>query len=245
MKFTYEGYRGLIKALKDNEYSICDYHNYATCLNRNVAILRHDVDMSVEKALKIAEVEKELDVKSTFFFLVSSDFYNIASKKNTTIISEIVDLGHEIGLHFDEVKYEGTTYDPHRVIERIKKEKQVMEDITGSDIKTVSMHRPSKMTLDSNLVIDDMVNSYSDVFFKEFKYVSDSRHMWRDDPHEAINDKSYAKLHILTHPIWYNDEEESLKTTLRKFIESASCDRKNTLFDNIRDLNEILGEEEK
>jgi hypothetical protein len=103
LDFTYTFYQNLISQLQDGGYTISDYHSYGKF--DKVAILRHDVDMSIGKALKMAQIEHEIGVCSTYFFLISTDFYNIASKSSVSKISRIHDLGHEIGLHFDEVKY--------------------------------------------------------------------------------------------------------------------------------------------
>lgn len=52
MTFTYEGYLGLLNLLKVNGYKTGNYHNwkeYEKC-----AILRHDVDTDLQKALEMA-----------------------------------------------------------------------------------------------------------------------------------------------------------------------------------------------
>jgi len=99
MEFTYNAYGALVNLLRNNGYSFADYHNFA--LFPRVVILRHDVDYSLEKALELARFEKSIGIQSTYFLLLSSDLYNIASKKSLNYINEIIGLGHEIGLHFD------------------------------------------------------------------------------------------------------------------------------------------------
>ena len=47
--------------------------------NPNTIFLRHDIDFSIQDALIIAEKEKKLGVKSTFFFMLTSNMYNIFS----------------------------------------------------------------------------------------------------------------------------------------------------------------------
>ena len=56
-------------------------------------------------SLGLLKVEKELNVNSTYFILLSTDFYNINSDKSLRILKEIKRLGGKIGLHFDEKKY--------------------------------------------------------------------------------------------------------------------------------------------
>ena len=43
-------------------------------------ISRHDIDYSIEKAVELAALEAEENVKSTYFVLLSSEFYNLAAK---------------------------------------------------------------------------------------------------------------------------------------------------------------------
>ena len=43
-------------------------------------LLRHDVDIELKYALEIAKIEKACNVHSTFFVLVTSDFYNALSE---------------------------------------------------------------------------------------------------------------------------------------------------------------------
>lgn len=100
MRFTFNAYNELINKLRENEYTIANYHNYKK--TEKCAILRHDVDYSMEKALIMAEYEKSIDVKSTYFLLLTSDFYNVLSHKNQKYIHKIIECGHDIGLHFDE-----------------------------------------------------------------------------------------------------------------------------------------------
>lgn len=235
MDFTYKAYRDLLLLLKQNGYSITDYHNYMNI--SKPAILRHDIDTSLKKALDLARIENCEGVKSTYFVLLSTDFYNVASKKSIDIISEIKSLGHEIGLHFDEVKYDGFDCS---IDDLIRREANILEEIIDIPIKVVSMHRPSKDTLSANYKIEGLINSYGMEFFKDFKYVSDSRRRWRENVEEIIASNQYNKLHILTHAFWYNDDDINIKIAVESFIEEGKTYRYEAMKDNITDLECIL-----
>lgn len=236
MKFTYSGYENLIKTLKKNGYNFCNYHNYGN--HDRECILRHDIDYSLDKSVDFAEFEKDIGVSSTYFVLFTSDFYNVSSKKSIEKISRIKVLGHEIGLHFDETVY--GTMDKKCLIEAVLKEKNLFEKITGQKIKTVSMHRPSKWILETDLKIPDMVNSYAKEFFNEFKYVSDSRMNWREDVMKYAEEASFSKLHILTHPFWYFDKDMSMHDVLDLFLASARKERYDILKENFTDLESVI-----
>ncbi len=234
IKFTYDGYFGLINMIKKHGYTFCDYHDWIK--HDKVVIMRHDVDVSLKKASRLASLEKELGIKSTYFVLFSSDFYNVFSSESSRYISEILDCGHEIGLHFDELRYPELDGDIASLRERIIFERDLLACAIGQDINTVSMHRPSKMMLDANLGIPNMVNSYGFEFFKGFKYVSDSRRNWREPVIDIIRSEEYKKLHILTHAFWYNVKEVTLKNTLLNYITNGNIARYNRMKDNFTNL---------
>jgi hypothetical protein len=102
------------------------------------------------------------------------------------------------------------------------------------------MHRPSQNILEANIDIPNVVNSYNHIFFKDFKYISDSRHHWRENADEIVSSKQHQKLHILTHPFWYNEKEETCREKLLKFIKNANIERYENMLDNFRNLNEFV-----
>ena len=203
MKFTHDAYTNLIKKLQEKGYIFCNYDNYD--LKNKTVILRHDIDLKLEKAIDIVNIENKLGVSAYYFVLLSTDFYNINSFKNIKILNEIRNMGGKIGLHFDETKYNLQTKDDY--IEAIKHELKILSIILDEDINVVSMHRPSKKFLEMNLEIPGVINSYQKKFFSEIKYISDSRMYWREDVDRIVENEEYSKLHILTHPFCYDKKE--------------------------------------
>lgn len=210
MKFTYDDYRRLIGLLTDNGYKFRNYHDYRH--TNKCVILRHDVDNSLEKAVKLATIEKEEKITSTFFLLLNTDFYNVASKRSLDYINELVGMGHEIGLHFDETAYE---CDERELKHFISREARILSDIIDYPVTTFSMHRPNKKVLNSNLVIPGLINAYGHPFFDDFKYLSDSRCRWREPIEEIIESGKYDRLQILTHAFWYHNTELSITETVK------------------------------
>lgn len=236
MNFTYDAYIELIKLLKSNFYNFANYKNYKEILRP--VIFRHDIDNSLEKALKIARIENENNVKSTYFALLSTNFYNIFSKESNEILTEIKKLGHKIGLHFDEKRY--VIKDKEDLEKYIEYEKSILEKVIGTKVYSVSMHRPSKWILENDIQFKNIINTYSKTFFDEFRYLSDSRMHWREDVLGIINSRKYDKLHILTHPFWYDEGEGDIKERVSKYINDANKERYNYMKDNIRDIEEIM-----
>ena len=105
MKFTYGGYRRLISLLRENGYAVSGYEDWKKF--PRCAILRHDIDTSLTDAVKLSELEAAEGVRSTFFVLLRTDFYNPASAQSLKAIRRLREMGHDIGLHFDEASYGG------------------------------------------------------------------------------------------------------------------------------------------
>lgn len=246
MEFTYASYRSLLGLLRENNYTFTDYHRYGE--QPRCVILRHDIDNSLSQALRLAEIEAEEGVKSTWFVLLRTDFYNPASAAAQKTLRRIRELGHEIGLHFDEIAYAGEggigSYATSTAAELIVHEAGILADICGCPITTVSMHRPSKETLEADLKIPGMVNSYGQTFFHDFKYLSDSRRRWREPVEEIIRGGEYDRLHILTHAFWYHEQEQDITESVGAFIRSANAERYERMMENITDLPSILPKEE-
>ncbi len=240
MQFTYTSYLNLLKKLKSHGYEIADYHNWMK--KRRCVILRHDIDFSIDRAVKMAEFEAENGIFSTYFVIVTSGFYNIHSRDCREKLREICRMGHEAGVHYDETAY--MTADPQEIVKNILYEGRILSDILGHQVNTVSMHRPGREILEMNLDVPGFVNSYSDTFFHKFKYVSDSGRKWREPVEKYIEHTAYERLHILTHAFWYENTEQSLQDTIKSFVNRANNDRYNVLDMNFTSLGTVMGREE-
>lgn len=238
MAFTYTWYRGLLEQLIRHGYRISNFDNWTEA--NKTAILRHDVDFSLQKALDMALAESEVGVKSTFFLLLTSDFYNVMSLESQKMIEATLILGHEIGLHFDETRYPEDKGNWKGICDRILDEASVLSQSIGYSVTKVSMHRPTKGIIDTNLEIPGMINTYASKFFNDMKYVSDSRRIWREPVEQYIEEERYDKFQILIHPFWYNNTELSLEESIKLFVENGSFDRYNCLEENITGLDRIL-----
>ena len=238
MKFTYSEYQRMIELLNEKGYVITNYTEYAK--HERCAILRHDVDYDMKKAVEFAKFENSLNVRATYMILVTSVFYNIFSKEVLDDVAHIIAMGHDIGLHFDEKQYLGEDVD---IQKKMVEEVNLLKQATGcNNIRTISMHRPSKECIRTNIMVgnDEIINTYNDLFFKEFKYVSDSRMHWREPILDYINNTQYDRLHILTHSFWYENQEENIGEKLESFINRAKEDRILNLKNNFTNLDEYI-----
>ena len=135
--FTLKSYVKLLKYL-DQIYKIvpfCKLPNNDT----PYLILRHDIDISLSAALKMAQIERDLNIKSTYFVLFSSKFYNVLEGDNVDILKQISKLGHEIGVHYYPARYRLYNQNPMKTLEI---EIQLLEHLLGKKIYSIARHGP-------------------------------------------------------------------------------------------------------
>ncbi len=242
MQFTYECYQALLKKLRDHGYQTADYESWRQ--KERCVIMRHDIDNDIQKAVEMAHLEQAEEVKSTYFVLLTSNFYNVFSEETYHALQQIISCGHTIGLHFDEVRYPELAGDLEGIRQKIAEEAEILGKAIGQRIGTVSMHRPSKAILEADLQIPGIINSYGKVFFKDFKYLSDSRRRWREPIEEIVESEQYERLHVLTHAFWYYRQEMDLHDSVVQYINAGNRQRYVWLEDNITDLRAIMLPEE-
>ncbi len=217
--FTTDSYRNLLfKA--NQQYTVTDFHNYHSV--SNFIILRHDVDFSINRALRLAQIESELGLKSTFLILLHCEFYNVFEKETSLKIKQIIDMGHEVGLHFDSHFYDIDSLD--ELEKRLLFEKQILENLFNIKVRVFSFHITNHFTVSCDKEsYGGMVNAYSEYFQKKIGYCSDSNGYWRFKRMEdLIVSKEFACLQFLTHPVWWSEQIESPKERLWKSIEERA-----------------------
>lgn len=187
------------------KYKIVQCCQSTTC-NVPYLILRHDVDVSLSSALKMAEIEHNLGIASTYFVLLSSEHYNPFNGRNVKIIRRISELGHEIGLHYDIEQYNRYTKD---VINGLKAEIQALEIVVGKKIQSISSHAPKGPN--SFLKIEGYVNA-DNLDLRDI-YVHDSQRIWTIKSLSALLNSSPKRVQLLVHPcLW--DESRKRKEKL-------------------------------
>ena len=236
MDFSLETYKNIVSLLHEYHYEIAGYKNYKQF--KRPAILRHDIDFSIEDSYNFSLFEDSLGVKSTYFVLLATGFYNPMLRENRLMLKDMSKRGFTIGLHYDTTAYDGD------MAAAIKKEKIILENILDEPVDLLSFHRPAPAVLENNLTFEGMINAYSNTFFKEFKYCSDSRFFWRDNPIDTIKSNKYDKLHILTHAFAWHNTDLPPGYTYRKLIDKASWERYTYLTKNIRNPEEFISQNE-
>jgi len=143
-------------------------------------LLRHDVDLSLDAALNLAELEAEAGAPATYFLMTRSVFYNLDSPEGEHALGRLRELGHRIGLHAVYPQLElDDRFDP-----------------------VVAWHNPDPEFMREPL--EGAVNVMQRGYFDPDHYRSDSNQHWRSGcPHEELAAGSFEWLQLLTHPeIW-------------------------------------------
>lgn len=201
--FTTAGYAALVRAFLDRGYAVRGFADAEP--DARHLILRHDIDMSLEAAVPIAEAEAALGVSSIYFVLVRSELYNPFAPDGAAALGRIGSLGHEIGLHFDAALYTGSGLE-----EAAARECAVLEAFMKRPVRTISFHRPHAELLGREGLLAGRRHAYEPRFFRDMGYCSDSRGAWRHGhplAHEAVS--ASQALQLLTHPIWWQDPPTS------------------------------------
>ncbi|MBK8523281.1 MAG: hypothetical protein IPL58_03630 [Betaproteobacteria bacterium] len=153
---------------------------------------------------------------ATYFVQVSARYYSVFEPETAGVIRAILDLGHEVGLHFDpEVCY-------HQAVpefeERLRFEAEVLGEITGTTIRVFSLHNPTTIvgTALDQPFHSGLMNASASVLRSSFTYCSDSNGLWRFRPlDEVVADPEVTSLYTLTHPEWWQENETPPRENLR------------------------------
>ena len=140
--------------------------------------------------------------------MLRTEHYNLFSQPETFYVNEILKLGHEIGIHFDNA-----VYDENASIEELNrlchKEVSMLENWFDTKITTISYHRPNKLVLEGDPALTSpLVHTYMNIFRDKIKYFADSRGLWRyGNPLDSPEFHNGTPLHICVHPVWWSDKE--------------------------------------
>ena len=216
--FTEENYRILLKLTK-KKWQFIDFPSYQT--RSRACLWRHDIDFSVQRAYRLAEIEFEENVKATYFVNLHSCFYNALEIENINLIKRIIGFGHYLGLHFDAAAYPNSSLNINWLVEKITNEVRILENFFEVSIKCFSFHNPgiwNAMLYDDD-EIAGLVNAYGKTIRNNFIYITDSNGYWRYQRLFDVLEKAEAqRLHILTHDAWWQKIPMSPNERVRRCI---------------------------
>jgi hypothetical protein len=208
--FELTHYRDLVQAAKAGGYRFASFEEPP---GPGDLMLRHDVDLSLEAALRMAEVEAEEGASATYLLMTESVFYNLASKEGVAAIARLRELGHRVGLHAVHPRVVlDERFDP-----------------------VVAWHNPEPEYMKNP--IEGAVNVMQEGYFDPATYRSDSNQRWRSGcPHEQLRAGAFPWLQLLTHPEIWAYSGSTMGQTMRAMLDAESERRLAQLADDRIDL---------
>ena len=192
--FDLAHYRELLAAAKAGGYRLASFDREPAAGD---LLLRHDVDLSLDAALTLAELEADAGVSATYFLMTRSVFYNLASGEGDRALARLRELGHRVGLH--------------AVYPTL--------DLDGRFDPVVAWHNPDPEFMREPL--DGAVNVMQAPYFDPDHYRSDSNQDWRSGcPHEELAAGRFEWLQLLTHPEIWAYPGETMRETMTAMLDS-------------------------
>ena len=209
--FSYNEYKNIIKLVESN-LPIMDFANIDEKTDK-YCVIRHDIEFSLDRAYKLAKIEQQLGISSTYTVQLRNNTYNALSDKNLILIHEIEQLGHKIGLHICPDMFSNKS----KIIEEILKEVNIFQNYYGFKIDRFAFHRPNLRPelLSWYLEIPGLINCNGENYFHYFTtrpdklnvaYLSDSNHQWKSGHPIDLDFSKTKKLQINTHPFSWTEK---------------------------------------
>ena len=200
--FTTAQYAQLLQLAKA-KYKFIGYQELT--LYKKFVLWRHDCDFSLNRSLRLAQIEHKESVKATYFLNPHCEFYNLLEKDQAQIVGKILALGHDIGLHFDAAFYDIQSEEQLDAL--VECEASWLADWFGVKPVAFSFHNPTEFLLNCDQDnYGGLPNCYSKTFMTTIPYCSDSNGYWRyrrlQDVLQSAQDPC---LQVLTHPGWWQE----------------------------------------
>jgi hypothetical protein len=201
--FSLGHYRELIESAQTGGYRFVGFDREPSAGD---LFLRHDVDLSLDAAVVLAEIENEAGVSSTWFLMTRSAFYNLDSEPSAAAVERLRTLGGRIAHH---------AVWPHL-------------DLDARFEHVVAWHNPEPDYMQAPIA--GASNVMSAPWFTPTHYRSDSNQSWRGEcPHDALARGAYDWLQLLVHPeIWAYDGA-TMESTMESFLQADLTRRRELL----------------
>lgn len=167
-------------------------------------IMRHDVDVDLNYARELALLESRHRVKSTYFLMLRNPLYNLLAPQASKCLCNILDCGHQVGLHFDVSAH--PELDLPGLLKSISQELSLLKQLAGvSQVsRCVTFHKPSQHILSAEIATDEFFSGYNRSFFRDIRYIADSGGDWREESIlELVRKAQSPKIQFNSHPVWW------------------------------------------
>jgi hypothetical protein len=179
----------------------------------------HDVDMSVHRATRLAEIEHEKGLVSTFFLMLGSAFYDLADPEVLSRARRIVSLGHRIGLHSDLGWNRQIAGTPERFAGALVAERARLAALTETSVDAVSFRTSDTVAFPEDDTVAGMINVSSRSYRERYAYCSDANGCWNvSSVPDVLASGGHERLQVLTHPQWWTPEPLSPRARVERCV---------------------------
>ncbi|MBU4072276.1 MAG: hypothetical protein KKH41_02420 [Candidatus Thermoplasmatota archaeon] len=187
--FTLEKYSELVQVLKQN-YTIMSVADYISSPKKEefIAVLRHDVDKFPERATRMALLEKNLGIHSTYYFRWDPKLPGHADSSKAEMgnfpkqaIIETKLYGHEVGYHYENLS---ELRDKTKALADFETKLAILRKL--APVSTVAMHGAPRVRVRNADMLEGVDLSKYDLLgephlspeFANIAYITDSGRMW-------------------------------------------------------------------
>jgi hypothetical protein len=239
--FSLELYRKTLERAKELGYrfpTVSELRQGSQSYNRFL-LLRHDIDVAPRYALRMARLEHEFGVRSSYYVLLHSIYYNPAAPPHWEALREIISMGFEVGLHYETDFFEKRGLEP---LPGVLRDVAALEHILQIRIRSVSQHRPASSSFLRELN-EHYVDAYNHDLMHNVRYISDSGFKWRK---ETLWDLLGAeeRIHALVHPVTWTFHDLDMAGTYRRASEEITREIADSFEDFIAATNLYLSKRE-
>lgn len=223
--FTLYKYKEFIISLMDNGYTFYTFEDYISLNNLSDPhiVLRHDVDRIPSRALKLARLEHELKVISTYFFRSKSVSFN------KEIISQIQEFGHEVGYHYEELSDAKGDYE---LAWQLFQENVKKFDAFGG-IKSIAMHGKPFSKWDNRDLWNKhdyrkfgiQIEVYKDIAWDKYLYFTDVGRCWNSKSNKRDRVVGSLEGNLSNHPKGTTDLIKYINQSNKNIIISTHPER--------------------
>ena len=202
MDFTLNRYTQLLKSLKNSGYSFQTFEQFIEKPFSKIAILRHDVDRLPINSLRIAQIENQLEISSSYYFRI------VKESNNLEIIKQISNLGHEIGYHYEDMTL--VKGDVDKAIKSFGENLKYFRQVYP--VKTICMHGSPLSRWDNRDIWKNynyhdyglIGEPYFDVDYSKVFYITDTGRKWNNqnsNVRDKVNQSTNIPIKSTTHLI--------------------------------------------
>jgi hypothetical protein len=215
-RFTLADYESILDAALHGGYEFARFTDPEPATDRRRVYLRHDVDNTLESAVRLAETEHRVGARATYLVMVRSENYNPFTGANVDRLRRIRELGHDIGLHFTAEEHDDDEL--RDLVSCIQDDAKLLEHAIGEPVGVFSFHNPSDKE-HVQVEVPGLVNTYAARFHGDACYLSESNMRWRSgSPVDVLAKGEHEVVQILVHPLSYRADFRSDRDVLLWFL---------------------------